>query len=51
MTLKKVGYIILIIIALVMIYMGYENGIMPPTLTGIGFIIVGLIGLSEAKKG
>lgn len=32
--------LLLVIIAIVMIYLGLSAGMLPPTLTGIGFLII-----------
>ena len=38
--MKNVLLILLMMIAAVMIYLGYKGGIWPPALTGIGFFII-----------
>lgn len=40
MNLKTLLLILLIVIAIIMIYLSYNAGILPPALTGIGFIII-----------
>lgn len=35
--------ILLLLIAVVMIFMGVKGGILPPTLTGAGFIVIALL--------
>lgn len=42
---KKINLlnILLVITALVMFYLGIKGGIMPPTVTGIGFILIAWI--------
>lgn len=32
--------VLLLILAVVMIYLGTKGGILPPTLTGVGFILI-----------
>lgn len=48
MSIRALALAALIIIALIMIYLGYSNGILPPTLTGVGFIIIAAL---LGKKG
>jgi hypothetical protein len=40
--LKKTVAILLVIIALIMIIMGARSGILPPILTGVGFIAIAI---------
>lgn len=47
MNLKKISGVILIIIAVVMLYFGIDKGMLPPALTGVGFIFIGLVFLTE----
>lgn len=41
--IKLLLIILLLILAGVMIYLGIKGGILPPTLTGIGFILIALL--------
>tara|TARA_R110001592_G_scaffold194192_2_gene441637 strand:+ start:1100 stop:1309 length:210 start_codon:yes stop_codon:yes gene_type:complete len=43
LTMKKTLQIILVLIALIMIYLGIANSILPPALTGVGFIVIALL--------
>ena len=38
--MKNILIILLLIVAGAMIYLGTKAGILPPTLTGVGFIII-----------
>ncbi len=49
MTLKKLAYTLLLIIAFWMLYLGHQGGILPPVLTGLGFIIIAITGMKESK--
>ncbi len=40
MTLKQLLSILLLIIAAVMIYLGIRENLLPPALTGAGFILI-----------
>lgn len=48
--MKKVSGIILILIALVMIYVGIAYKMLPPPLTGIGFIFIGVVFILDNKS-
>lgn len=51
--MKSIHYlliILLLIIAVVMIYLGTKGGILPPTLTGIGFILIAALFYLKNKK-
>ncbi|CAN5331874.1 hypothetical protein BH23BAC2_BH23BAC2_00410 [soil metagenome] len=48
--MKKIAGIILLILALVMLFIGVSKSLLPPALTGMGFIIIGLIYLTEKSK-
>jgi small-conductance mechanosensitive channel len=41
--MKNILLIALILIAAVMIYLGYKAQMLPPALTGIGFLLIALI--------
>ncbi len=38
--MKNILLILLVLIALIMVFLGISNAILPPVLTGIGFIII-----------
>lgn len=50
MNLKNTLAVILAALGVYMIYLGQKSGIQPPTITGIGFILIALIFLLPAKK-
>jgi len=41
--MKTVVIILLVIIAIAMIYIGVNKDMLPPSLTGIGFILIALL--------
>ncbi|WP_226064563.1 hypothetical protein [Kaistella polysaccharea] len=41
--MKNLLLVLLLIIAIAMIVLGIKGKILPPTLTGIGFIIIGVL--------
>ncbi len=41
--MKNVLLILLLIVAIAMIFLGTKAGILPPTLTGVGFIIIAIL--------
>ena len=41
-----VGYL-LIVLGIVMIYLSYQIGGLPPAITGVGFIAIGMVFLKE----
>jgi hypothetical protein len=41
--MKKIAAILLILLAIVMIYLSINLGVLPPGITGIGFIIIALV--------
>lgn len=43
MNLKTLLLVLLIVIAIVMIYISYNAGILPPALTGVGFILIAIL--------
>lgn len=47
--MKKIVAYVLFILAIAMIYLGYKVGALPPTITGVGFIGIALVFLSEKK--
>lgn len=48
--MHKIAAFILIILAVALIYLGTKNGILPPTLTGIGFIAIALAFMADNRK-
>lgn len=49
--MKNILIVLLIIIAIIMIVLGTKAGILPPTLTGIGFIVIAGLFYSNGAKG
>lgn len=47
--MKKIAAIILILISIIMIFIGIYKQLLPPALTGIGFIPIAIVFLSEKK--
>ncbi len=45
--MKKIASIILILLALVMFYLAYQIGGLPPAITGVGFVVIALVFLKE----
>ena len=41
--MKNILLIVLVLIAIAMIFLGISSKILPPTLTGIGFIIIAFV--------
>ncbi|MFD2904021.1 hypothetical protein ACFS6I_08810 [Sphingobacterium anhuiense] len=41
--MKTILIILLILVALLMIYLGIKAAILPPILTGVGFIIIAIL--------
>lgn len=41
--LQNILILLLIVISIVMIFLGIEKEILPPVLTGIGFVIIALL--------
>lgn len=41
--MKKILLVLLILIAIVMIFLGIKADMIPPTLTGVGFIIIAIL--------
>lgn len=50
MTMRKSVGIVLIILALIMLYLGFTLGAWPPAITGIGFIAIAVVFLSPTKS-
>ncbi|MDT8348005.1 MAG: hypothetical protein RQ756_09400 [Flavobacteriaceae bacterium] len=47
--MKKALVSVLIILGLIMIYLGLKAGMLPPSITGVGFIVIGLLFLIDKK--
>ncbi len=47
--MKKIVAIILILLSLVMFYLAYQMGGLPPAITGVGFILIAFVFLKEEK--
>ncbi|HHP7240096.1 MAG TPA: hypothetical protein ACFCUD_00390 [Cyclobacteriaceae bacterium] len=47
--MKKLASFVLIILALVMFYLSYNIGGLPPAVTGVGFIIIAIVWLKEGR--
>jgi len=45
--LKKFAGALMILLGIVMIYLGTNAGILPPTVTGLGFFVVALVFLLD----
>lgn len=41
--MKNILLILLLLIAIAMIYLGVKGDILPPTLTGVGFIVIAIL--------
>lgn len=50
MSIRKILAVILAALGIYMIYLGQKAGIQPPTITGIGFIVIAAIFLLPNKK-
>lgn len=48
--MRRIIAIILLILAVVMLYLGISNQMIPPALTGIGFAAIGVLFLWEKKS-
>ena len=48
--MKKISAIILIVLALVMFYLAYQMGGLPPAVTGVGFLVIAFVFLNEEKR-
>ncbi|HNP08499.1 MAG TPA: hypothetical protein PKN99_12780 [Cyclobacteriaceae bacterium] len=49
--MKKIAAIALIVLALIMLYLSYKTGGLPPAVTGIGFIIIAMVFIRESQVG
>jgi len=49
MKLKKITGAALIILALVMFFLAFRIGGLPPAVTGVGFMLIGITFLSETR--
>jgi Na+-transporting methylmalonyl-CoA/oxaloacetate decarboxylase beta subunit len=45
--MKRIISIILILLAIALMYLGITNSMLPPTLTGIGFIAIAVVFLTD----
>lgn len=41
--IKNIIILLLILLGLIMMYLGYEKSILPPLITGIGFILIAIL--------
>jgi len=48
--MKKISGILLIVISVIMLYIGFAYKMVPPALTGIGFIIISIVFFKEKKN-
>lgn len=48
--MKRIAGFFLLLLAALMLFIGISEGMLPPILTGLGFIAVGLVFLTEKKK-
>ncbi len=48
--MKKIVAVLLVIIALAMFYLSYQIGVLPPGLTGVGFILIAIIFLKDKSS-
>ena len=46
--IKKIASVILLILGLIMLYLGYKIGGLPPAVTGVGFLVISYIFYREA---
>lgn len=49
--LKKAAGIVLLILAALMLYLGIKAEMLPPALTGAGFLVIGVVFLKKEKGG
>jgi succinate dehydrogenase hydrophobic anchor subunit len=47
--MKKISAIVLIALALVMFYLAYQIGGLPPAITGVGFLLIAFVFLRDEK--
>ena len=45
-----IAAILLIVFGMIMIYLGINGGILPPSITGMGFLVIAFVFLSFRKK-
>lgn len=45
--MKKIAAFLLIILALIMFYLAYDIGGLPPAITGVGFLVIAIVWLME----
>jgi hypothetical protein len=48
--MKNILLLLLVIIAIVMIYLGIKASLLPPALTGVGFVIIAAILFLDKSK-
>lgn len=48
--MKYLILILLLAVAILMIYLGIKADILPPTLTGVGFVLIGVLFLLQKKR-
>lgn len=48
--IKLIAAVVLIVLGLVMIFLGQRAGILPPTVTGLGFFAIAAVFLSESRN-
>ncbi|MFK7863420.1 MAG: hypothetical protein AB8B95_04235 [Pseudohongiellaceae bacterium] len=47
MKLKKIAGIVLIVLGAAMVFLGLRAGILPPSMTGIGFLAIAAVFLTD----
>jgi len=45
--MKKLIAVLLIILAGIMVYLSYSIGVLPPGITGVGFVLIALVFLKD----
>jgi hypothetical protein len=48
--MKNILLILLVLVAFAMIYLGYKGGMLPPALTGIGFLLIATYQVLDKRK-
>ena len=48
--MKKFVSVLLIVLALVMFYLAYKMGGLPPAITGVGFLLIAMVFLGEKSS-
>jgi len=49
MNFKTITAIVLFLIAIVMVYIGITKSVLPPALTGVGFVFIAIVFLKGKK--